>query len=475
MKLRRVLILIAVMFSMLAVMCTTVAAQERLSLGYTYGSSKPYIEIIEQTKNSINVVAPTCFNINMSGKLTEDLVMSEEFVDKMHEQGIKVTPFLSNHWGQKRAQVVLKKPQNLINALVAKIIERNYDGVNIDLENLEPSDKEALTNFVKLLRETLPKEKTISVAVAANPNKLATTWIAAYDYKALSEYADYLVLMAYDEHCYGGSEGPVASIGFVEQSLKVMFEEVPKDRVVLGIPLYGRYWKEYEETGGEAIIIGTVERIIEKYKLVPKYNMETGTPELIFEVYDNEVGPMINGRIWEPGVYHIYYENETSIKAKLELVNKYNILGTALWALDNESPEFWNYYKDGLNATPYITDREFTIIRKYESAVKKFNSIVIENEIQINELIHNEHSNKIKTIVRNCIGTMNENLKKYDNFEKLDLSQVVTSLFADKSIRQIKIKRYIVDKDNKLKVDEEKSHYTMNLVTVPRSKALIVV
>lgn len=231
-------------FIVVLISSVTFASGDRVSLGYIYNSSMSHTELMDTTKGNINTISPTCFDLTTSGRLEINDILDQEFINAMHDKGVLVTPFLSNHWGRRRAQAALAKPEILADEVVQAIKEYNLDGVNVDLENLLSSDKDKLTNFVRILREKLPAGKILSVAVASNPNRLSTTWVAVYDYAALAQYADYLVLMAYDEHSAGGSEGPVASIGFVEESIKVMLESVSRDKVVLGIPLYGRYWEQ---------------------------------------------------------------------------------------------------------------------------------------------------------------------------------------------------------------------------------------
>ena len=101
---------------------STVLAGERLSLGYIYNASKSHIEIVEATRESVNVVSPTCFDLTTNGKLEINSILDEEFIQNMHEKGIKVTPFLSNHWGQKRAQAALANPEILVDELVNIIL-----------------------------------------------------------------------------------------------------------------------------------------------------------------------------------------------------------------------------------------------------------------------------------------------------------------------------------------------------------------
>ena len=337
---------------------TTFARGDRVSLGYIYNSYKSHTEIMDDTKGNINTVSPTCFDLTSSGHLEINNIFDQEFVNEMHERGVLVTPFLSNHWGRKRAQNALSKPEVLASEVADAVEKYNLDGVNIDLENLTMNDRDKLTEFVRILREKLGDSKILSVAVAANPNKLNKTWVAVYDYAGLAEFADYLVLMAYDEHSAGGSAGPVASINFVKISIEVILEDVSRDKVVLGIPLYGRIWEEGKEYGGEAVIISQVEKIAKRYKAVGIFEEKTGTPTITIDVKNGDKKAYVNGKYLEEGRYTIWYENEMSISKKLKLMNEFGLRGAALWALDNEHEDFWNWYEKGFNTNEYESEQE---------------------------------------------------------------------------------------------------------------------
>lgn len=346
----------------ISLLTTTAYAKDRVSMGYLYDTSISPTEVVEKTNGNINVVSPTWFDLTLDGHLEINNMCDQEFVDEMHRKNILVTPFLSNHWGYKKAKSAFANVETLTDEIVEAINLYNVDGVNIDLENLSPNNKEDLVNFAKVLRDKMPADKTLSIAVAANPHKLTTTWISAYDYASLADHADYLVLMAYDEHSQGGSAGPVASIGFVKKSIDVILENVSRDKVVLGIPLYGRFWKEGEEAGGEAIVISQVERIAKRYKAMPMYDINTATATVKITVKEGEKKAYVNGRYLSEGVYNIWYENEDSILEKLSLMNEYGLKGSALWALDNESEDFWEYYNVGFNDEEY--ESEITIINR---------------------------------------------------------------------------------------------------------------
>lgn len=447
---------------------STVLAGERLSLGYIYNASKSHIEIVDATKESVNVVSPTCFDLTANGRLEINSILDEEFIQNMHEKKIKVTPFLSNHWGPKRAQAALAKPEVLVDELVDAIYLYNFDGVNVDLENLSSKDKDKLTNFVKLLREALPEDKTVSMAVAPNPQKLTTTWVAAYDYEALAQYVDYFLVMTYDEHCYGGSEGPVASIGFVEESIKVMLESVSKDKILLGIPMYGRYWKNGEDVGGEAIILGQVERILKKYKKVPQYDIVTQTPKITVEVKEGEKGPYVNGKYLTEGIYNIYYDNESSIKAKLALVNKYDLLGAGVWALDNESYDMWEYYKEALNETPYESTEEFEIRKELELRAAMLADMPFECPEILSYEVKNKYFIELKKVIED-----NSQIRP----EKIEIKEVEHIIQEDLKKKLLKIRQSVIrlgrDEESEKVCDKQKDNI-INLIAIIKARTMAV-
>ena len=453
-----------------SILSSTVFAAERLSLGYIYNASKSHIEIVEATKGSINVVSPTCFDLQANGRLEINSILDEEFIENVHEKGIKVTPFLSNHWGQKRAQAALANPEILIDEITDAVYVYNLDGVNVDLENLSSKDKDKLTNFMKLLREALPEDKILSIAVAPNPKRLTTTWVAAYDYAALADYVDYFLVMTYDEHCYGGTEGPVASISFVEESIKVMLESVSKDKIVMGIPMYGRYWQEGTSVGGEAIILAQMPKIINKFKLVPKYDEETQTPKLTVTVKEGEKGPYVNGRYLEEGTYNIYYENENSIRAKLALVNKYDLLGAGVWALDNESYDMWNYYNDALNEIPYESVEELEVRKALEAK----SAMLAEMPFECPEILKYDEKHQYTIKVANDV----EKNKNINAEEKLEVKKFEHFVQNESSEKYIIFNEVIISlgKEKKnAKIHLKQSNNLINLMAIIKARTIVAV
>ena len=266
----------------------------KISMAYLYGNFD-YISLIERTENALNVISPSYFDIDSNGNLILNTV-DRKLISRMHEKEIKVTPFLSNHWDKAKGKVALYNADKLSSDIANVIKKYNLDGINVDIENVTEKERENYTKLVRLLREKLSSDKIVSVAVAPNPYNWNTGWQGSYDYKELSKYADYLMIMAYDEHYESGAEGAVAGIDFVEKSIKYALKYVDSEKIVVGLPFYGRYWKSGNSYGGYGVTIAKINNLISKYESYIAYNKENEGVIATIKIKDSETKPSINGR-----------------------------------------------------------------------------------------------------------------------------------------------------------------------------------
>lgn len=346
---KEVMLRVICCFFALGLVCINVTKVRgaRFNMSYLYGSYD-YISLVERTNGALNEVSPSYFDLKSDGTLSLNTV-DTNFVDAMHKKGITVVPFLSNHWDREKGKNALKNKETLVNQIVNAVKKYNLDGVNVDLENLTETSREDYISLVKLLKERLPSGKTVSVAVAANPYGWTSGWQGSYDYAKLAKYSDYLMLMAYDEHYEGGESGAVAGIEFVENSIKYALKYVDSEKIVLGIPFYGRYWKNGSSYGGYGVTINKVEKLISEYTSTVEYDTTVEAAKATITINKGEVCPVINGKALTAGTYTFWYENEQSITKKLELVSKYNLKGSGSWSLGQESASTWDYYQNIVN------------------------------------------------------------------------------------------------------------------------------
>ena len=165
------------------------AANYKFNMSYIYfGNSSAYTTLVDTTQNSLSEVAPNYFTLNSNGSLVVTNAVSQSFVNDMHSQGIRVVPYLTNDWGNQIGINALNNRDALSESIVNAVATYNLDGVNIDIENLNENQRAIYVDFIRLLRAKLPVEKTIAVAVAANPYNNSTGWSASYDYALLAQH-----------------------------------------------------------------------------------------------------------------------------------------------------------------------------------------------------------------------------------------------------------------------------------------------
>ena len=344
------------------------------------------LSYVDNTKDSLSSVSLNYFGVDKNSdgsvKLTISSSLNTTFINQMHAKGIKVVPYIQTPWSdQKMAVFAMDQREKLTSDIAAAVAKYNLDGINVDIENLPASSRDAQTDFMKLLRSKIPAQKEVSIAVASNPKGLTTGWVGSYDYVNLSKYSTHLMIMAYDQHSNGSPEGPVAGLPWVEATIqKALSQGVPASKIVLGIPFYGRYWKTDGSVNGSSVTMKTMDTWIEHYKPTLSFNTTEQTAYASLTVKTGDTFSSLT-----PGTYHIWYENEDSLKAKLALVDKYQLKGAGTWALSQEKPEVWDYYSQYLNLTHYTVYQngepvgEYTNLNDAKNIASKYNKAHIVN------------------------------------------------------------------------------------------------
>ncbi len=291
--------------------------------------------VLENTKG-INVISPTWFALtNNEGDFSS--FASKDYVERAHGMGLEVWGLIDNFSNPDvdtyEVLSYTSKRAYLIEALVNTALEYGLDGVNIDFEGLSQDTGE---HFIQFIRElSIPcREKGIVLSV---DNYVPMGYTDHYNRKEQGIFADYVIIMGYDEHYNGSPEaGSVASIGFVEDGIRKTVEEVPAQKVINAVPFYTRIWKtEGASLTSEAVGMDLAEQFVSNHSIEMRWDEEA------CQNY---------GETQEGGVfYQVWLEDEHSIEAKLNIMQKYNIAGVAAWKLGFEKAAIWDVIQNYLN------------------------------------------------------------------------------------------------------------------------------
>ncbi|AGK53922.1 LysM peptidoglycan-binding domain-containing protein [Bacillus sp. 1NLA3E] len=339
-----------------------ITEQQFFNMGYLYfGGSQTYLVSVRQTEKTINVVSPSYFDLNSNGTLKLTSQFDRQFIVSMQSSGIRVVPFLSNHWDRAMGEMALKNREQLSTQIADMVRLYNLDGVNVDIENVTEAYRDDYTDFIRLLNEKLPENKEVSVAVAANPYGYTKGWQGSYDYTSLAKYADYLMIMAYDESYPGSDPGPIASINFVEKSIQYALNNgVAEDQIVVGVGHYGRYWMDGTSYGGDGISNFQIQKALDLYNGTVTFDEATKSAKAMFTINKGDPVMTVGGKTLTAGTYTVWFENSDAIKAKIDLVHKYGVKGLGNWSLGQDNPQIWNDISTWLNPQTTPTDGTVT-------------------------------------------------------------------------------------------------------------------
>lgn len=228
--------------------------------------------------------------------------------------------------------------KNAINYIKSLAKTYGFTGINLDFENIKVEDKDAYTQFVKEMSEMCKAEGLVLSVDVTKYSPYGGTWSLCYDRAALAKYADYIALMAYDENgTWSETAGSVASLPWVEESIQITLEEVPAEKLLLGIPFYTRLWREVNGKVVKTSAIGMETAMNQINTAGAKITYDTKTGQNYAQWIDGEQ------------TVKIWLEDETSILARINLAHKYDLAGVASWSKTFEKQSTWSFIKENLN------------------------------------------------------------------------------------------------------------------------------
>jgi spore germination protein YaaH len=291
----------------------------------------------------VDVVSPTWFHVRDElGTVNNTADM--KYIDWAHKNGYKVWALLNNDIEPDITSKVLNNTDvrdNIIRQVLAFSALYKLDGINIDFENINVEDKDSFTQFVRELTPFL-KEQGLVVSIDVSVPDGSGNYSLCYDRIALASAADYVMLMAYDQHWSTSPEaGSVAEFDWVEYNLKKTLTMVPKEKLLLGIPFYTRLWKEETDING-------IVKVSSPETLSMSEAVKTIKDNSAKVKWDDTSGQYYTEYKKDNATYKIWLEDADSINLKSSLVQKYMLAGAAAWKRTDETPDIWGVLNKNL-------------------------------------------------------------------------------------------------------------------------------
>lgn len=225
-----------------------------------------------------------------------------------------------------QAAALLRDPalqQTLAANVLQTMLEKGYEGLDVDFEYLGRDLAEPYAAFIQLLRDTLaPYGLPLITALAPKTSAAQPgTLYEGHNYASLSTASDAVLLMTYE---WGYTYGPpmaVAPVGAVRRVVEFALTQMDAAKILLGFPNYAYDWTlpftagatRAQSIGNEAAPL-----LAAQYGAEIQFDTQSQTP---YFTYLDEAG--------QP--HEVWFEDARSAQAKFDLLSEYGLLGLGYW------------------------------------------------------------------------------------------------------------------------------------------------
>ena len=287
-----------------------------------FGKETPYFS----ENAGRRLLAPTWGSYEGMRKFTG--IPDFDYLKQAKERGMEVMPLIHNDFDLEGTATWVRDKKGIDQwAKKMAALAEVYDlaGYNIDFECMKQKDAPLFTDFIRDIATPLHdigKELSVDITVY---NEGSSIWSLCYDRKGLSAWADYQVVMGYDEtpraSRYAGS---VSSYPWLESGIKRLLQDIPSEKLILGLPFYTRVWK-----GNPGYVTSGV--------LTIKYSDDFIKNHHLKPYWDKTLRQHVAS--WtEDGVkIQVWLEDGDSLSEKMKLGKSYQLAGYAFWRHGFES------------------------------------------------------------------------------------------------------------------------------------------
>lgn len=291
-------------------------------------------QLLDNT-SGVNTISPTWFSLaDEKGNINS--LASEEYVKEAHNRNVEVWALIDDFTTDADLSKILTKTsirQKLINNLISEVKKYDIDGINVDFEKIKSDFAE---DYIEFIRELSIECRKNSIVLSVD-SYVPMPYSEYYRRDEQGVVADYVIIMAYDEH-YAGSEesGSVSSISWVQSAIDNTLEQVEDRRkVIIGIPFYTRLWEEEYVEGGYTNIVsskalsmsGAIETLNENGA---SFSWDETTKQNYAEYNKNK------------HLFRMWVEDEKSLEAKMEVISEAGVGGIGSWRLGFETSTVWD-------------------------------------------------------------------------------------------------------------------------------------
>ncbi|MBK8507200.1 MAG: glycosyltransferase [Candidatus Competibacter sp.] len=310
------------------------ADNKQLAIGFFVNWDDSSMTSLKQNLGSLDMLIAEWLHLSdENGSVREDDPVRQAHATQYirdRRPDVSIVPLINNwngrEWeGAKLGRMLVKSDARarVIEQLLAYVERHNFAGVSIDFEDIPAKAQPDFQRFIAELHTVFqPKKLSVSVNVPASD--------PAFDYRKLANSADYLIVMAYDEHWSTGAPGPIASLPWFAKVLRQRQRDIPAEKMIVAIGNYGYDW----QAGGHP----AEERTFEEAVLVAKES------EGAIHLDPVSLNPTFDYADDDDHIHHVWMLDAVTAFDQLAVIRSIQPRGVALWRMGSEDPALWRIF-----------------------------------------------------------------------------------------------------------------------------------
>ena len=304
-------------------------------------SARSFLDNIDK----IDIAGPQTYYVDERGLVWGGV--DPAILEAARQHNVAMMPLVVNPgFNQATIHTLLTTPaarERMIAALIAECRRHGYTGFQFDFENIRFDDSDLFSELTEQTAEAFHRAG-LQLSIAAVPRPadypgkgeysqwMYTNWRGAFDLARLARAVDFISLMTYDEHTRHTPPGPIAGMVWMKTILAYALERMPKEKLSLGIPLYGRRWHAGMRDKDPAITVTGVNGsdaagLAAEFKTTVQWDDVDKTPWFFF--YRDLLRE------------YVFWTDARAFRERWSLSVDNQLHGISCWALGQEDPAVW--------------------------------------------------------------------------------------------------------------------------------------
>ena len=298
-----------------------------LSIAFYVNEDEASFAALDRALPRLDWIVPTW--LSMAGADMEvRLDVDRKLIDQVNrsDRPVSIVPVIQNldesGWqGDNLARLVADKAKRSKRlATIVKALEgMGASGLVLDFESVPAEAQADLQRFVREIAATF-RSKGWKLVIALPFDD------ASWDYAAYASLADYVLLMAYDEHWDTGEPGSISGQAWFDKILATRMQVLPRERTIVALGNYGYEWSG----SGRAESIGVPEALRRAHDARARIVFDPVTRNPHFEYLD---AASQHRDVW--------FLDAVTTANQIRSADAFRPAGYALWRLGFEDPSVW--------------------------------------------------------------------------------------------------------------------------------------